>query len=146
MTLGKHIMAKVDAAADELGIEITQEQFEAVYARASLMRKQEEAALAEERKAARLEKVLAQTEKLKAKSEGKKSASKDEPEKSALTEELEAAEAALQELKESEPPKQKRKPSAWGKFRTANKGLGMTQAEMKEAFHALTEEELEEFK
>ena len=145
MTLGKHIMAKVDAAADELGIEITQEQFEAIYARASLMRKQEEAALAEERKAARLEKVLAQTEKLKAKSEGK-SASKDEPEKSALTEELEAAEAALQELKESEPPKQKRKPSAWGKFRTANKGLGMTQAEMKEAFHALTEEELEEFK
>ena len=139
-------MAKVDAAADELDIDITQEQFEAVYARASLMRKQEEAALAEERKAARLEKVLAQTEKLKTKSEEKKSTSKDAPEKSALTEELEAAEAALQELKESEPPKQKRKPSPWGKFRTANKGLGMTQEEMKEAFHALTEEEREEFK
>lgn len=146
MTLGKHIMAKVDAAADELDIDITQEQFEAVYARASLMRKQEEAALTEERKAARLEKVLAQTEKLKTKSEEKKSTSKDAPEKSALTEELEAAEAALQELKESEPPKQKRKPSPWGKFRTANKGLGMTQEEMKEAFHALTEEEREEFK
>jgi hypothetical protein len=146
MTLGKHIMAKIDAAADELGIDITQEQFEAVYAKASLMRKQEEAALTEERKAARLEKILAQTEKLKAKSEDKKSTSKDAPEKSALTEELEAAEAALQELKESEPPKQKRKTSPWGKFRTANKGLGMTQEEMKEAFHALTEEEREEFK
>ena len=146
MTLGKHIMAKIDAAADELGIDITQEQFEAVYAKASLMRKEEEAARAEERKAARLEKVLAQTEKLKAKSEEKKSASKDTLPKSALSEELEAAEAALQELKESEPPKQKRKASAWGKFRTANKGLGMTQEEMKEAFHALTEEELAEFK
>ena len=145
MTLGKHIMAKVDAAANELGIDITQEQFEAVYAKASLMRKEEEAARAEERKAARLEKVLAQTEKLKAKSE-EKSTSKDVPPKSALSEELEAAEAALQELKESEPPKQKRKPSAWGKFRTANKGLGMTQEKMKEAFHALTEEELAEFK
>ena len=146
MTLGKHIMTKVDAAADELDIDITQEQFEAVYARASLMRKQEEVALAEERKAARLEKVLAQTEKLKAKSESKKSVSWNPPYPSALTEELEAAEAALQELKESEPPKQKRKPSAWGKFRTANKGLGMSQEEMKQAFHALTEEELEEFK
>ena len=145
MTLGTHIVKYIDTAAAELGIDITQEQFEERYAKAREMRKKDEAEREETRKAARLEKVLAQTEKLKAQ-EGKKSAPKKQTEKSALATELEAAEAALKELKEDAEPKKKRASSAWCKFRTANKGQGMSQEEMKEAFNALSEEELGEFK
>jgi beta-phosphoglucomutase-like phosphatase (HAD superfamily) len=144
--LGKNIMKKIDAAAEELGFDITTKDFQQIYELARQKLHDEEAAAKAIRQAAQLEKMQARAEKMRQKlsKDGEAPAdAKASPEQTAMEKQIAEQSAEIEGLKIAVEalPKQKRKSSAWCKYRTANKGSGMTQEELSSNWAALSAEE-----
>ena len=144
--LGKNIMKKIDAAAEELGFDITTEDFQAIYELARKKLHEEEAAAKAIRQAAQLEKMQARAEKMQqklSKDSDSPANAKASPEQTELEKQIAEQSALNEELKGKIDalPKQKRKPSAWCKYRSAKKGSGMTQEELSSSWAELSAEE-----
>lgn len=144
--LGKNIMKKIDAAAEELGFDITTEDFQAIYELARKKLHEEEAAAKAIRQAAQLEKMQARAEKMQQKlsKDGDSPANaKASPEQTELEKQIAEQSALNESLKDKIEalPKQKRKSSAWCKYRSAKKGSGMTQEELSSSWAELSAEE-----